>query len=367
MPPEGPGGGFGAGEFLPRGRPTVSLGPVGKTSTHSARASWASRGVVPGEMEVIAAAVAGVAVVANPAEGRRRLALDRLGPEGEAGDRGPFGVTFGAAAERGQVDGEPVVVIGALGVAFVAAGVLAARQRAGVAVGDVDRVALGDPAQVREDAAVDHVARFVWDRGRDRHDLAGRVDEPGRGRPSGGRVRHQQQGGAEKRDCQSRALEAAAAAEGSVASRGGVIDRPPAPDLESRRIGFVSCPTLREADLRPLPRPRDDDDVRQPRLDRAADADRVPVRLSVRPGSAGGGRGRDGRRLRPGLGQIHRRQPAHGAGGRQREGAIFNAQANHSPLLVTAGQQARAQITLQANLTNRDADPDAAPAGQVVL
>jgi benzoylformate decarboxylase len=36
-------------------------------------------------------------------------------------------------------------------------------------------------------------------------------------------------------------------------------------------------------------------------------------------------------------------------------GAIFNAQANHSPVLVTAGQQARPQITLQANLTNRDA------------
>ncbi|MEO8092872.1 MAG: benzoylformate decarboxylase [bacterium] len=36
-------------------------------------------------------------------------------------------------------------------------------------------------------------------------------------------------------------------------------------------------------------------------------------------------------------------------------GAIFNAQANHSPLLVTAGQQARSLITLQANLTNRDA------------
>jgi benzoylformate decarboxylase len=36
-------------------------------------------------------------------------------------------------------------------------------------------------------------------------------------------------------------------------------------------------------------------------------------------------------------------------------GAIFNAQANHSSLLVTAGQQVRAQITLQANLTNRDA------------
>ncbi len=36
-------------------------------------------------------------------------------------------------------------------------------------------------------------------------------------------------------------------------------------------------------------------------------------------------------------------------------GAIFNAQANHTPLLVTAGQQARELITLQANLTNRDA------------
>src|SRR5205809_2832309 len=36
-------------------------------------------------------------------------------------------------------------------------------------------------------------------------------------------------------------------------------------------------------------------------------------------------------------------------------GAIFNAQANHSPLLVTAGQQVRAMMTLQANLTNRDA------------
>src|SRR5881398_831862 len=36
-------------------------------------------------------------------------------------------------------------------------------------------------------------------------------------------------------------------------------------------------------------------------------------------------------------------------------GAIFNAQANKSPLLVTVGQQVRAQVTLQANLTNRDA------------
>ena len=36
-------------------------------------------------------------------------------------------------------------------------------------------------------------------------------------------------------------------------------------------------------------------------------------------------------------------------------GAIFNSQANKAPLLVTAGQQSRSLITLQANLTNRDA------------
>src|SRR6202046_1840392 len=36
-------------------------------------------------------------------------------------------------------------------------------------------------------------------------------------------------------------------------------------------------------------------------------------------------------------------------------GGIFNAQANHSPLVITAGQQVRAHITMEANLTNRDA------------
>ncbi len=36
-------------------------------------------------------------------------------------------------------------------------------------------------------------------------------------------------------------------------------------------------------------------------------------------------------------------------------GGIFNAQANHSPLLITAGQQVRAQVTMEATLTNRDA------------
>ena len=48
-------------------------------------------------------------------------------------------------------------------------------------------------------------------------------------------------------------------------------------------------------------------------------------------------------------------------------GAIFNAQANKSPLLVTAGQQVRAHMTMQANLTNRDADAGPAPVRQVEL
>ncbi len=36
-------------------------------------------------------------------------------------------------------------------------------------------------------------------------------------------------------------------------------------------------------------------------------------------------------------------------------GAIFNAQANKAPLLITAGQQVRAHITMRANLTHHDA------------
>ena len=53
---------------------------------------------------------------------------------------------------------------------------------------------------------------------------------------------------------------------------------------------------------------------------------------------------------RPAIANLH---TAPGVGNAM--GAIFNAHANHSPLLITAGQQARAQMTLQANLTNRDA------------
>src|SRR6266478_10246378 len=36
-------------------------------------------------------------------------------------------------------------------------------------------------------------------------------------------------------------------------------------------------------------------------------------------------------------------------------GGIFNAQANKAPLLITAGQQVRAQITMEASLANREA------------
>jgi len=53
---------------------------------------------------------------------------------------------------------------------------------------------------------------------------------------------------------------------------------------------------------------------------------------------------------RPALVNLH---TAPGVGNAM--GAIFNAQANHSPLVITAGQQVRALMTLQANLTNRDA------------
>src|SRR6476660_10247968 len=45
-------------------------------------------------------------------------------------------------------------------------------------------------------------------------------------------------------------------------------------------------------------------------------------------------------------------------------GGIFNAQANHSPLVITAGQQARSLMTLQANLTNRDATRMPHPLGE---
>ena len=46
-------------------------------------------------------------------------------------------------------------------------------------------------------------------------------------------------------------------------------------------------------------------------------------------------------------------------------GGIFNAQANKAPLVITAGQQVRPHITIEANLTNRDATIGPAAVRQV--
>jgi hypothetical protein len=146
------------------------------------------RGVFPGEMEVVAAAVAGVAVVADPAEGGDGLVLDRLGPFGEARYAVPGAVAFAVAVQRHDIDGEAVVVVGVSDMAVVATDVFAVGQRARVAVGHVDREVGGDPAQVGNDALVDHVAFFVGHRGGDRDDCAACVDDAGRGWAGAGGV-----------------------------------------------------------------------------------------------------------------------------------------------------------------------------------
>ena len=73
-------------------------------------------------------------------------------------------------------------------------------------------------------------------------------------------------------------------------------------------------------------------------------------------GPAGGGRGRDGRRLRPGERRGRRSststpRPASAT----RWGRSSTRRRTSRRCVVTAGQQARALMTLQANLTNRDA------------
>src|SRR4051812_29964188 len=62
--------------------------------------------VVAGEVEVVAAAGAGVAVVADPAERGTGAVLDRLGPLGETGDPGPGAVALAVAVpvQRHEVD-----------------------------------------------------------------------------------------------------------------------------------------------------------------------------------------------------------------------------------------------------------------------
>ena len=65
---------------------------------------------------------------------------------------------------------------------------------------------------------------------------------------------------------------------------------------------------------------RADHRVRQSRLNRAAVPGRLPRRLPLRARPAGGGRGRDGGRLRPSHRAAGARQPAHRARSRQRDG-----------------------------------------------
>ena len=92
-----------------------------------------------------------------------------------------------------------------------------------------------------------------------------------------------------------------------------------------------------------------------PGVDRAADAGQPPRLLHLRPRASGTRRGRDGRRVRPGDRSPHARELHTAPGVGNAVGGIGNALANKAPLVITAGQQVRAQVTHQALLTNRDA------------
>ena len=72
--------------------------------------------------------------------------------------------------------------------------------------------------------------------------------------------------------------------------------------------------------VRPAPRVRADDDLRQPRLDRAAVPRALPLGLPVRPRAPGGLGRRDGRRLRAGDARAGARQPPHRRRRRERDG-----------------------------------------------
>ena len=90
--------------------------------------------------------------------------------------------------------------------------------------------------------------------------------------------------------------------------------------------GSARTRTLRAHDhgsrshVRDAARPRHDHGVRQPRLDRAADARRLPRGLPLRARPARGRGSGDGRRLRAGERPARARQPPHRAGRRQRDG-----------------------------------------------
>ena len=146
--------------------------------------------VGPGEVKVIAAAVAGIAVVPDPAERRARLVLPRLGPSGQPRHALPVTVALRAPGAGADVDRHPVLVIGIGNMAAWATDDLLriARQRPGVSLVDRDREMRREVAQIGDQPAVDHRPGLVGDRGRDRDDLARSADDldPGRPSPRGG-------------------------------------------------------------------------------------------------------------------------------------------------------------------------------------
>ena len=105
--------------------------------------------------------------------------------------------------------------------------------------------------------------------------------------------------------------------------------------------------------LRSAARPGDDDDLRQPRLDRAADVPRLPGRLPLRARPAGIGGRRHGRRL------SRRRRATPPSSTCIRRWASATRWARSSPptrtarrSLITAGQQARAILPFDPFLSS---------------
>ncbi len=122
----------------------------------------------PGEVQVVAATVAGVAVVADPAERRPGPVLLWLCPAREPADVAPA-AAGGAVGDDVEREADRVLA-------------LARVDRVGrVAVGDEDLVAANDPLHVLEQAAVDALAGEAGDRDEAagcRAGLAGRDGAP---------------------------------------------------------------------------------------------------------------------------------------------------------------------------------------------
>src|SRR5579875_2065094 len=89
-------------------------------------------------------------------------------------------------------------------------------------------------------------------------------------------------------------------------------------------------PTVRSY-LRAVPHARDDNDLRQPRLDRVADAERLPGGLPLRARAPGARRRRDRGRLRAGQRPPGACQPPHGPGPGQRGGRHLQRAGESSP------------------------------------